>query len=79
MEVFLLLSELQSKRLLQNVCNFYQQVQNWFWKQEMESSEQEMESSEQEMELFFLLSELQSKNIFNKMFLIFTTEFETGF
>ena len=60
------------KLLLQNVSNFYQRVQNWFWKQEMKLSKQEME-------LFLLFPDLQSKNFFYKIFLTFTNEFKTGF
>ena len=44
---------------------FYQWVQNWFWKQELE--------------LFLLLPDLRSKNFFYKMFLTFTNESKTGF
>ena len=38
-----------------------------------------MELSKQEMELFLLLPELQSKNLFYKMFLTYTSESKTGF
>ena len=38
-----------------------------------------MELSKQEMELLLLLSELQSKKFFYKMFLTFTNESKTGF
>ena len=37
-----------------------------------------MELSKQEMELFFLLPELQSKNIFYKNILTFTNDPKTG-
>ena len=60
------------KLLLKNVFNFYQLVQNWFWKREMELSKQEME-------LFLLFPDLQSKNFFYKMFLNFINEFKAGF
>ena len=55
---------------MQKVSNFYQQVQNWFWKQEIELSKQEME-------LFLLLPDLQSKNFFYKKFLTFQNESKT--
>ena len=38
-----------------------------------------MELSKQEIELFLLLSELQSKNVFYEMFITFTNKFTTGF
>ena len=38
-----------------------------------------MELSKQEMELFLLLSDLQSKNLFYKKFLAFKNESKTGF
>ena len=45
----------------------------------MELSKQEMELSKQEMELFLLLTEIQSKNLFYKMFLTFDNESKIGF
>ena len=62
--------------LLQNVSNFFQQAQNWFWKQEMELSnqeisltwKQEIEWSIDEMELYLLLLHFQSEKFFYKMF-----------
>ena len=60
------------KLILQNVSNFYQRVQNWVWKQEMELSKQEME-------LFLLFPDLQSKTFFYKMFLNFINEVKAGF
>ena len=67
------------KIVLQNVYHFYQGVQNWFSKQEMELSKQEMELFKQEMELFYLLPGLWLKNFFYKMFLIFTEVFKIDF
>ena len=43
LETQLAKTHLIKKLLLQNVSNFYQRVQNGFWKQEMELSKQEME------------------------------------
>ena len=65
-------TQLGKKLLLQNVSNFYQRVQNGFWKQEMELSKQEME-------LFLLFPDLRLKNFFYKMFLNFINEFKAGF
>ena len=60
------------KLLLQHLFHINQGVQNWL-------SKQEMELFKLEMELFFLLPDLQSKNFFYKMFLIYTKEFKIGF
>ena len=38
-----------------------------------------MELTKQEMELFLLLPEIQSKNVFYKMFLTYTSESKTDF
>ena len=54
-----------------NVSKFYQQVESWFWKEEMELSKQEME-------LFLLLLDLWSNNFFYKMVPTFTNKFKTG-
>ena len=53
------------KLLWQNVSHFYQGLQNWFLKQDMELFKQEMG-------LFLPLPVLWSKNFFNKNFLIST-------
>ena len=45
----------------------------------MELSKQEIELSKQEMELFLLLPDLQSKNIFYKKFPTFKNESKTDF
>ena len=60
------------KLLLQHFLHFNQGVNNWF-------SKQEVESSKQEMELFIPLPALWSKNFFNKNFLISTQEFKIDF
>ena len=51
------------------MSNYYQQLQNWFWKQEKELSKQKMD-------LLLLLPDLQSKNFFYKTFSIFTRDFK---
>ena len=61
------------------VCNFYQWVQNWFWKQEIELSKQEMELSKQEIELYLLFPDHWSNNFFYKMFLNFINEVKAEF
>ena len=60
------------KLLLQKVYNFYNGVQNWCWKVEMDLSKQEME-------LFLLFHDLWSKNFFHKMFLNFINKFKAAF
>ena len=70
---------LMKKIVLQNVSHFYQGIQNWFSKQEMELSKQEMELFKQEMELFHPLPDIWSKNLFYKMSHIFTKEFKIDF
>ena len=60
------------KLILQKVSNFYNGVQNWCWKEEMNLSKQEME-------LFLLFTDHWSKNFFYKMFLNFINEFKAGF
>ena len=70
MELFLLLSDLQSKNFFYK--KFQKRIQNWF-------EIQEIELSKQEMELFLLLLDLQSKNFFYKKFLTFRNESKTGF
>ena len=80
MELFLLNSWPSIEKLLiQNVSNFYQQVQKWFWKQEIELSKQEMKWSKQEMELFLLFPDFWSKNFLYKMFLTFKNNTKTCF
>ena len=64
---------------LPNIQHFHQGVHNLFSIQEMELSKQEMELYKQEMELILLFHDLQSKNLFYKMFLTFTNESKTGF
>ena len=49
------------------LSNFYNWVQNWCWKEEMDSSKQEME-------LVLLFPDRWSNNFFYKMFLNFISE-----
>ena len=60
------------KLLLQKVSNFYNGVQNWCWKEEMELSKQEVE-------LFLLFPNHWSNNFFYKIFLNFINEVKADF
>ena len=60
------------KLILQKVSNFYNGVQNWCWKEEMDLSKQEME-------LFLLFPDHWSNNFFYKMFLNFINEVKAEF
>ena len=63
---------LLKKLRLQKVSNFYNGVQNWCWKEEIDLSKQGME-------LFLLFPDHWSNNFFYKMFLHFINKVKAEF